>query len=346
MSLSDNPWELPSAQAFLAEIEDTVSTGGALVMGGPSMPPNLEGAITRHFHDRDRFTVEIKSCSNKQPAEMLGEELGVTAEVGALARAAHLNQLVVVTPAEGCSADINKWRVFLSRFLKVRTGQTGGAAILVLVVDDTRTEGIPLVAWNGRLKRIDVTIWADLHIPPNRPDPLAALSLALAIELCGWRLDLVAEIARARREDILNPMGWLQCRVDSAVSAPCRLNGQETFCPIALLEQKKEEEVNHRIWRAQLAALFPWIEARRQRVVSTYRKFLRLDEHLRALGVQDVAEIEFGALARQLRSRMTRTDAEIVDCLARLRNRLAHGKEVDPIDLDYALSATGSWEQR
>ncbi|MBF0400590.1 MAG: hypothetical protein HQL90_07460 [Magnetococcales bacterium] len=344
MSLSDDPWELPSAQAFLAEIEGAVSTGGALVMGGPSMPPNLVGAITRYF--RDRFPVEIvESCPDRQPAEMLGDVLGVTAEAGVLARATHLDHLVVVTSSEERSADMNKWRVFLSRFLKVRTGQTEGPAILVLAIDGTGVDGIPLVAWNGRLKRIDVTIWADLHIPPNRPEPLAALSLALAIELCVWRLDLAAEIARARREDILNPMGWLQCRVDLAVSVPCRLNGQETFCPIALLEQKKEEDVNHRIWRAQLAALFPWIEMRRQKVVSTYRKCLRLDEHLKALGVQDVSEIEFGALAKQLRSLMPRTDAEIVDCLARLRNRLAHGKRVDPTDLDYALRETGSWER-
>ncbi|MBF0629187.1 MAG: hypothetical protein HQL91_13295 [Magnetococcales bacterium] len=346
MSLSDDPWELPSASAFLAEIEGAVATGGALVTGGASMPPNLEDAIAKYFRDRNCIIERIEASSDMQPAETLASAFTVTAEAGALANATHLaDHLAIVTPLDGNIKIADDWRVFLLRFLKVRAQQGEGLAVLFLAkASIPGIDGLPLLAWNGRLRRIDVTIWADLHAQIDRPEPLATLSAALAVELCGWRLDLAAEIARARREDILNPIGWLSRQVGLSFSASCRLNGQEMACPIALLKQGDTEEINHRIWRAELAALFPWIEERRQRVIIRHRRLLRLDEHLRALNVRAINEIEFGALSWQLHGQVTRAEQEMIDCLARLRNRLAHGKAVEPADLDRALRESSSWE--
>lgn len=345
MSLSDDPWELPSATAFLGELKDAVATGGAMIIGGPSMPWGLDAAVARHFCDQGFIVDRIDACSAGEPAEALATAFGTTAEARALGLATQLaDHLAVIVSGEGSGAFLNSWQIFLARFLKVRAGQTGGLAILLLPqAGVVGTDSVPLVAWNGRLRRIDVTIWADLHAPLDRPEPLATLAAALAVELCGWRLDLAAEIAQARREDILNPMGWLQRQIGQAASAPCRLNGHEMDCPIVLLERGQLDEINRRIWRAELAALFPWIEARRQGVITRYRKRLRLDVHLRSLGVLDEEEMEFGALAWQLRNQVGRTEGELLDCFTRLRNRLAHGSPVDPADLDRVLREARNW---
>jgi hypothetical protein len=111
-------------------------------------------------------------------------------------------------------------------------------------------------------------------------------------------------------------------------------------CPVALLRAGNHAELERRIWRAQLTALFPWIEEVRQDVIARYRRMLTVDEHLLALGVRDVEEIELGALARQLRSRMPRDDAYRLDSLGRIRNALAHRKPATPEDLQLTLRST------
>lgn len=339
MSLSDDPWELPSARAFLSEIEGKVAGGGALVTGGISLLPGLDSAITRYFLDRS-FRVElIEPTPDRLPAGSLAEVFGATPEAISLARNSRLADHLAVVAAETLdTTTLDNWRLFLARFLNARADQDAGLAILLRVsIDTARLDSLPLVAWNGRLRRIDLSIWADLHVPLDQPEPLATLAAALAVELCGWRLDLAAEIARARRQDLLDPIGWLKARAGQGTAAHCRLDGREIACPLVLYDQGQHEEIGHRIWKAQLTALFPWLEAHRQRVIERHRKLLRVDDHLRQLGVRDVGDLEFGALAWQLGSRLGRSESDLIECFAALRNDLAHRKAVKATVLDRAL---------
>lgn len=347
MSFSDDPWELPSARAFIAEIAGAVAAGGGVIAGGSSMPSELDGALSRYFNSRDFVVERIEPVPGCQPAETVAKIFGAKPEAGALASEARLAEHLTFVLADGMDATLmNDWRLFLSRFIKERAKRDRGLAILLFVGDSVpRIEGFPVVAWGGRLRRIDVSIWADLHAPLDRPEPLATLAAALAVELCVWRLDLVAEIARARREDLLNPLGWLRSRSGQA-AAPCRLNGLEMACPLTLREQGAEDDIHLRIWRAQVTALFPWIEAHRQITITRHRNLLRVDEHLHQLGVRDVDEIEFGALTWQLRGKISRTEAELIGCFSRLRNDLAHRKPVRPDDLDRALRETAQFDWR
>ena len=171
------------------------------------------------------------------------------------------------------------------------------------------------------------------------------LAAALAVGHCGWRLDLAAEIARARREDLLNPFGWLTLRAGFGASPPCSLGGLHMSCPIALLDQGAESEIRSRIWLAQLTALFPWIERHRQKVIGRHRKLLRVDDQLRAFGMTSVDEIEFGALAWKLNSRIARMEAEMITCFAQMRNDPAHRKPVNPTDLDRTLRGAAQWDR-
>jgi hypothetical protein len=339
VSLSDDPWELPSARSFFSEIEGEVAGGGAVVIGGPSLPPDLDGAIDRYFKYRNFIVERIEPPLDRLPAQTLAEAFGATAEAAALAHEARLTDHLAVVVVEALDTTaLNGWYMFMRRFLKERGGRSGGLAVLLLRPGRAlKFENLPLVAWNGRLRRIDVTIWADLHAPLDRPEPLATLSAALAVDLCGWRLDLAAEIARARRQDLLDPLGWLRLRVGQAPATPCKLNGRDMACPIALCQEGRDEEIRVRIWKAQLTALFPWLELHRQRVIDRHRRLLRIDQYQRELGVYDVDELEFGGLAWQLRNRLGRAEADLVDCFAELRNDLAHRRVVNPASLDRAI---------
>jgi len=344
----EDPWELPSARAFLSEIEEVIGVGGAIVTGGPSLPPGLEAAIQRHFDGR-RFVVErIDPLPGQLPAEALARAFNVTADAAVLAQETRLgDHLAIIVAQEMEAAAFNGWHLFLVRFLKLRAGQSGGLSLLLLTPRQPPAElgSLPVVAWNGRLRRIDVAIWAELHAPLDRSEPLATLAEALAVDVCGWRLDLAAEIARARRQDLLDPFGWLSGRVGQVeASTECKLNGQGMACPLALCAQDHTEEVNRRIWKAQLKALFPWLEAHRQSVIDRHRKLLQIERRTADPDQPDIAALEFGGLVRQLRRHLGREELEWIECLAMIRNELAHRKVVKPNVLDRALRGAQRFE--
>lgn len=338
MNLSEDPWQLPSARAFLSEIESQVAGGGcAAVKGGPSMPAGLDLALQQYLEANGISVTIITPQAAGLPLEAVAMPFGVPAELETLAQGGLSDHLAVIVGTGLGSAPCAAWRIFLNRFRAVRSKGASGLSVLFLAPDGFESDGVPCLGWNGRLRRVDVTIWADFHAPLDRPEPLAALAAALAVELCGWRLDLAADIARAGREDLLNPFGWLALRSGVGASPPCTLGGLRMSCPIALLDQGAESEIRNRIWLAQLTALFPWIETHRQKVIGRHRKLLRVNDQLRAFGVTSVDEIEFGALAWQLNSRIARMEAEMITCFAQMRNDLAHRKPVNPSDLDRTL---------
>jgi hypothetical protein len=195
-----------------------------------------------------------------------------------------------------------------------------------------------VLPWNDRLRRLDITIWADIHAPADRPEPLATLASALAVELCAWRLDLAAAIAQAPKEDLLNPIGWLRRRDEAAVPGGRKFGRPDVECPLQLLSGGRISELGVRIWRAQLSAFFPWLEEQRLGLVRKYRSKLHIDEHLRNLGAEDAEDIELGPMAFQLRGRIPGREARLVQALARVRNELAHGRPAVSQDLSDAIS--------
>ncbi len=339
MTASEDPWALPSTRAFLEEIEALSLNGGGFVRGGVSMPRGSELAIARRLSERDAHVEKILVDETIEPAAAVAKAFGEPPDAKQLAQSKKLaNNIALVTLGAGEAQTSPRWDRFLSRFLAARPTDADGLSILVIGPESvTGPWRAPSVAWNGRLRRLDVTIWADVHAPLRRSAPLAALATALAVELCGWRLDLAAELARARREDLLNPEGWLAARHGDDRMPSCRLDDEEMACPLSLLEDGEVDALRRRIWRAQLLVLFPWIEERRQVVVTRHRRRLRVDERQRDLGVRDVDGLEFGAIAHQLKAIVGPHEAERMWRLARIRNEIAHRRPARRDDLDQAL---------
>ncbi|KQB14195.1 hypothetical protein [Rhodobacter capsulatus] len=192
---------------------------------------------------------------------------------------------------------------------------------------------------SGRIRRGDAMIWAEFGVGTQNSDVVTHLAVSLAVELCGWRLDLIEDLVSQRPEDILDPRGWLRRNSDLRSDLVASFAGKPFACPISLMADGKVAEVEHRIWKAQVSAVFPWIEQQRLQCIDHFRKSLRLDEQAAKLGVTQVEDLEFGALKYQLRSTASRNQSELISAFATMRNALAHRKPVAPADLGFALSA-------
>lgn len=341
MTLVRDAWLLPSPSAFLGEVEAAAESGLALVADDPEVLAGWQDDLLRRLRERHWSTHALRAEDGIQPAPALGTLLGCPPTIEALVSDGLREHIVVVDLSVLADDARSSWRLFAERFSERRRARSGGLALVFCGVDERwrGTPGLAPVEWADRLRRVDVSIWADLHAPPDRPEPLASLAAALAVELCVWRLDLAAEIAAASRGDLLDPLGWLSRRDERPVQRSRSFGGRIAACPIWLLREEDFASLERRVWRAQLIAFFPWLEELRQQLVERHRHSLRIDEHLEAIGVTSIEEMELGSLATQLWSTLPRRDHQVISALARIRNDLAHRSAAAADDLDLALSA-------
>jgi hypothetical protein len=337
-----DPWTLPAAAAFLDEVEAAHDAGLAIVCDDPAMPAAWMDALAARLRLRTQDVLAVQVEAGCSPATAIADQLGCSPQLQAFLDSRHYGTSAIVDLAPLVEKAHNEWWTFLARFWEARDRAGAGISLIIAGVKPTARlpSGLEHIVWGSRLRRLDVAIWADMHAPDERAEPLASLATALGVELCGWRLDLVSEIVRAGRDDLIDPISWLERREAVPIEGPRRFSGTEMRCAIELVRMGGRAELERRTWRAHLTALFPWIEDLRQDAISRHRKLLRIDDHLRALGVRDIEEIELGALAWQLRTRVAREEAVRLECLARIRNALAHRKPASPEDLEQILKAS------
>lgn len=168
--------------------------------------------------------------------------------------------------------------------------------------------------------------------------------MGLAVELCGWRIDLISALAITPYRELIDPIDWLMSvsHKHPVIDEPQRYGGRIMSCPLSCLSTSNTQELMRRIWRAQLSSLFPWLEERRQQFIEEYRHELVIDPHLASQGIESIDELEFGVLARQLKYRLrTRGQEKRADELslyARVRNDIAHRRPARPEDVGLILN--------
>jgi hypothetical protein len=272
--------------------------------------------------------VELRVSPEQSPASAVADVFGTAPTLDALLNPILDQELAILFLAKLEKRDLNGWSVFLERFAAARSSGRLGPSLLVIDPPTGLTipNGVLAKDWRTGLRRGDLVIWAEEHLPTTREGLAADVAVALAVELCGWRLDLGASLAQAGLDDLADPISWLSRRPEEPIF------GTNPLCPLAILVENRGVELQQRIWKAQLTALFPALESLRLELVTKHRGRLQLDEHLRGLGITSVEEIELGALRFLLRNYLTRPDAMQLDVLARARNKLAHRQPVSPED--------------
>lgn len=299
-------WRLPSASAFLDEIEVALERGIAVVPEDVAMPVGMETAVEAALAKREWHIERARPVPSDGPAAAVADPFGAVRSVEGLLTTSLIEHVIVL---DLCAVPVMKGdgrQTFLQRFHRRRNSQTSGLGILIKGVPDqwAKEAGLPLFTWGDRLRRLDVIIWADIHAPADRPEPLASLAAALAVELCAWRLDLAAAIAQARKEDLFDPVEWLRRRDEVPLKEKRHFGRPDVHCPLELLSKGLVTELESRVWRAQLTAFFPWLEEQRLGLVRKHRGKLRIDEHLQSLGAKDAEDIELGPMSWQLRGRL------------------------------------------
>jgi hypothetical protein len=345
MTTLGDPWNLPGPDRWLEDLAERLGLGLLLVPPMPGAPPGLiEGLIARCRSLHDRQDICCDAAETRQPAAILAKAVDCAPSLDALASAACDQQLVVLRLAPGATGQIAPWQTFLGRLAEARRNSPGLCLLVAEAPAALRGPDLPWADdWHGSLGRGDRVIWAEEHLPRARNGLAAELAVALAVELCGWRLDLAADLAQASLDDLADPLGWLARRSDDDASAED--DGAGTGCPIALHRIGDRAALQRRVWRAHLATLFPALEEARLDFINRYRKRLRVDDHLSSLGVTSVDEIELGALRRQLHGALDRREANRLESFARLRNCLAHRQPGAPEDCRLLLTAGIEWPE-
>jgi hypothetical protein len=320
------PWALPGLGRWLDDVARRLDGGLAVVPGDATRPPKTMDALRERLR---HHAVDVRPEAGQSPAAVLANAFGTAPTLEALLNPVLDHELAIIDLGGLGSNDLATWSVFLSRFANERA--SGRAGLALLVTDPPASLNVSSSAlagsWLTHLRRGDLVIWAEENLPGVREGLAAELAVALAVELCGWRLDLGSMLVRARLEDLADPISWLSRRPEAPIS------GADPPCPLHCLADVQENELRQRIWKAQLTALFPALEDRRQELVARHRDRLRVDEHLCRLGVTSVDEIELGAIRFQLRRYLPRPEAERLDVLCKARNKLAHRQAIDPADV-------------
>jgi hypothetical protein len=159
------------------------------------------------------------------------------------------------------------------------------------------------------------------------------LKRELITELCGWDLDLARRLSGLELKELLDPAVFSR-RVPGkdGVSEDAWRSGSadrfegRTFPSLAsLLQAGESKEVEMRIWRAQIRAVYPWLEAVRQEVIDLFRGRFRLP--LTTYGQQVISEpedLDWGQVEFSLRGSLDRQEKEWIEAMKTLRNQLAH----------------------
>jgi hypothetical protein len=163
------------------------------------------------------------------------------------------------------------------------------------------------------------------------------LKTSVAVEVGAWDLDIVERILsmpthRATRPDE-HLTNWSDSRVDtwrgtrpSWASGNLDRWGGELFIHPLLLAANEPPLLTKRVWRGQVAILFPWLDEYRQAVVRTYRRKLQPDEL--SYG-DDVDTLDWGPICWQLkRAGISSRVLDAIHAGRLLRNDLAHGRPV------------------
>ena len=362
--MNDPWWDLPGPDRFLAAVERDLADGRSVVIDLPDhAPAGLEPAVRHRVQQNLCLTWQAATAeATADPVRWLFCRFAPHAiGAGALTERALAESEAfesTVLWVQGIATESwPAWRASLGRFAHTcrSVDERWRPRLCLLRHPDPREAGAgatlpdePTVvrhAWRGRVDRLDVQLYvarrAAKAAPANESQADAELrtlrhrlKVAVAAELagsCRQTADLFADAAEADLFDPLPLLRQLAASRDWSATDLSWARGQldeiegATFPHSAALAATGDEgQIRRRVWRGQVAVLFPFIEDRRVDLVLN----LRLPKE-----VGDPMSLEIGELAFQVQQNAARFPERVrgyVRELRELRNELAH---LNPVNL-------------
>lgn len=362
-SVDEVIWQLPGPEAFLEGVISDLRQGCSVIMCLPEhAAPGLLNAVDRRVREMDLCHIVEVALSDSTPAETplsairraldgpsrasTGDEArelagdpacrGKLFWVDGLTEASwqcwlpFLEQYALVARAA--------WEVRLPRVVAVLRGR--------LAIKPPRGDvGLAVRTWRGIVGALDVLVLVTRLMPDDGAPSLdRRLRIWIAAELASADPVLAAHLCRCELRELLNPLKtltgfaeerrWTRLPESSderwAAGMADRIDGIHVIHSAALVLNGRRDELERRIWRAQVAILFPLIEEQRARLLRSLDRHLQVPFHTPYGRIDSKHDLEI----THIRAQLMRSDAPIdekrlADNLVRIRNALAHLKIVD-----------------
>ena len=346
-----NIWQLPGPLDYLNAVERSLRDGESVILRFPEgAPSGFERSLRVRLADSWQWgRVKVSNSAKvglRAPLRQLLEEFAP--ELTAISNwttadlceaEGFLGRLIWI---EGLrNANCPAWMSFLEQYAQASRGmsmlrRTLFVAPLRVGASEASARDVALMVhdWTGVVDEMDLAFLANDRMRARSIGGMLRTLLVMTIaRVAAWDCTVAERLSDASTEDILNPLellkseararGWTR-ETPSSVSL-----GTESASGVvnaALAAISKPDEIQERIWSAQVSVLLPVIEMQRREIIKERR--YQIASELRRNGwAEDAEALEIGELAFLFRR--IGFDQEVsarVENLRLARNALAHGQ--------------------
>jgi hypothetical protein len=368
--VSSTWWSLPGPANFVDRVADSLRTGrSCAVLLTALTPRGLREAIRRCSDELHNRWQRLLLDSSEAIVPALFESYANEEDNGrerTLANLAEMerfqNRIIWCEVSEAIAA--KAWASFLQDYeplarslpLTSRTvfclALSGDAALAWTIGEEA---GLTIERYCGCITPLDSQIHAAQLLWGRKLKPLVQeIAARVLAEVCVWDCFAAEELSERPIEHILEPASFLEevqtsrgwsgvaemAFVDAwAMGAADEYAGQRLFHPAALSLQQMKRECSRASWSAELGAVWPLIERRREEVIRALGDKLRVPYTTReGATITNREDLELGHIQTLLFDKRHSLFElyEKIDFMRGLRNDLAHNR---PIPLSTMLSS-------
>lgn len=364
----DDPWwGLPGPAGFVSALTQDLRSGRNVVLHLPRhAPPGLANALAQRLRDDDLFGFreldleELAAGAGKPPARLLHDRFAPLSDPltapSARTLAFELALSGTVIWVSGMSDTCwPAWSRFLDQYkdaCRLRPEHDRCLLVVPLVgkpITERPRDDVTLAVhrWEGVVRRFDMLVYVYRRLERSGiPRPFHDLAAAVAIEIAGTDPLLADRLAETTLERIIEPhallaevaseRGWaavLATKPDWHHGMTDRRDGSTYPHSAAEIAAGRTGTVGRRVWRGQVAVLYPLLEELRLGFVEQFRHLLALP-HRTDYGLIHQAEaLELAHLFHQLRQRLPLRRLASLESCKRIRDELAHLRPLKAADL-------------
>lgn len=342
-------WSLPGPHRLLRELDAELGSGRSAFVGFPlGAPSGFREAFQAHLRSRSFLCLQAEHV--EEPLVFLRENVPVGKGADLSGLAMDLDEVVVWV--EGIPPDaVGAWSKQLEVLcdaLKERDELDRGTIVCELRgVSASDLPGadtlIAVLRYAGRVDEIDQAIWITDHLPSRSMSRIEKkLRVSIASHVAGYDGHLSSELCQLDFEALFDPHDHVLA--SSSCGKDCRPNwenggsddydGEWFEHPRLLLERPSGRlALQQRVWKGQVAVLFPYLESRRQRLIDKYEGSLRVPHETKYGVIEDRRDLELVHICKQLRSKIPDEQRRRISLLVDIRNTLAHMELVSAEDV-------------
>jgi len=353
-------WELPGPKRYLAGVCRSAYNGTPVLVEDPWEPAGIAEAIERQLWAEG--VLRVISLANSKTCRLADAVAGATglrlARPAILAQAPELRDTVLIASTE---RESREWIADLEAIVRARSVAADPKGVTLIAValpshklwsdgiwEERPARGL-LGSWDTAA-RAAATLAGDASIGRR-------VAMTVACQVGAWDLDLVDRLAALPLEKGMRPektlTDWVASEIERWRQVPRSWRhgtvdvwDGEIVTHALWLAANEPSSLGKRVWRGQVAALLPWIEETRCRVITLCQRILRPSAGEPGRPATDIEGLDWGPLLLQLSEAQDTTPGWVLRLarhMRRVRNELAHGRPATWPAIKDCLDAWREW---